>query len=189
MRLPIQITFRNMDTSPAIEARIRDRAEALDRFFPGIMACRVTVEAEAKGQRQGRLFHLGISLTVPGDEIVVNRRPASDHSHEDVAVAVRDAFDAARRQLEDYARRLQGETKSHVEPPHGRIARLFPDHGFILSSDGQEIYMHRNAVTGGRFDSLAEGDEVRFSLRQGEKGPQAGTVVPVGKHHPAPDRP
>ena len=190
MQVPLRISFQNMESSPAVEAHIRERAEALDRFFPHIVSCRVTVESSARQHRQGKMYNLRIALTVPGHEIAVKRDPPEHHAHEDILVAVRDAFDAARRQLEDYARRSRVETKTHEVPPHGRIAALMPEHGFIRTSDGQEIYMHRNAVVGGKFDELAVGDEVRYALHEGEgeKGPQASTVNPIGKHHLDPPR-
>lgn len=190
MQLPVQITFRNMAPSPAVETHIRERADALDRLFGRIMACRVVVEASGRHQHKGRLYHVRVDLTVPGREIVVSRDPAAHQAHEDVLVAVRDAFDAVRRQLEDYARSARGAVKAHETPTHGRIARLFKTegYGFIQSSGGEEIYMHRNAVAGGGFDALSEGDEVRYVVHEGEgdKGPQASTVVPLGKHHLAP---
>lgn len=190
MQVPLRITFQNMPPSPAVEAHIRERAEALDRFFPNIVSCRVAVKSSARQHRQGKMYHLRIALTVPGHEIVVKRDPPEHHAHEDILVAVRDAFDAARRQLEDYARRVRVDTKTHEVPPHGRIAALLSDHGFIQSSDGQEIYMHRNAVLGGKFEELSVGDEVRYALHEGEgeKGPQASTVTPIGKHHLDPPR-
>jgi cold shock CspA family protein/ribosome-associated translation inhibitor RaiA len=185
MQVPLQITFHNMPTSAPVEAHIRERAAALERFFPGIVGCRVAVESSARQHRRGRLYHLRIALTVPGQEIVVKRDPGANHAHEDMLVAVRDAFDAVRRQLEDYSRKLRVETKTHEVPPHGHIAALLADHGFIRSSDGLEIYMHRNAVVGAKFDDLKIGDQVRFALHEGEgeKGPQASSVIPVGKHH------
>ena len=188
MQVPLRIAFQNMPPSPALETHIRERAEALDRFFPGIVSCRVAVESDARQHRQGKLYHVRIVLTVPGREIVVDRDAPAHHAHEEALVAVRDAFDAARRQLEDYARRLRVDTKTHEPALHGRVSRLFPDYGFIRSSDDQEIYMHRNAVAAGKFDELAEGDEVRYHLHEGEgeKGPQASTVVPIGKHHLGP---
>ena len=122
-----------------------------------------------------------------GSEIVVGRDPEAHHAHEDVYVAIRDAFDATRRLLEDHVRRGRGEVKLHGVPDHGRIARLLPDRdcGFIASADGDEIYFHRNSVTNGAFDKLAVGDEVRFVAQHSEsaEGPQASTVVPLGKHH------
>ena len=75
----------------------------------------------------------------------------------------------------------------HAVPDHGRITRLLPRRncGFILSTDGNEIYFHRNNATDGGFDKLAVGDEVRFVAQDAEsaEGPQASTVVPLGKHH------
>ena len=113
MDLPIQITFRGMEPSDALEARIRERAQELTRFYDRIESCRIVVEAGPQHQHRGRLRHLVIHLVVPGGEVVVNRDPAEHHAHEDVYVAIRDAFDAARRQLEDHVRRLRGDVKSH----------------------------------------------------------------------------
>lgn len=187
MELPIQISFRNMTPSPAVEADIREHAERLNRYFGRIIACRVAVKASTRRQHKGRIYHLRVSLTVPGREIVVKRDPSEHHAHEDILVAIRDAFDAVRRQLEDHARRSRGDVKVHAVPGHGAVARLFKGkgYGFIRSSTGDEIYMSRNAVIDEGFDRLSEGDEVRYSLHEGEgdKGPQASTVTPVGKHH------
>lgn len=187
MRLPLQITFRHMDPSPALEARIRERAEELDQFFDRITSCRVVVESRHKRHQQGTLFAVRIDLTVPGSEIVVGRDPDANHAHEDAHVAVRDAFDAARRRLEDHARHRRGAVKLHAVPDHGRIARLLPDRdcGFIVTAAGDEIYFHRNSVAGSAFDKLEVGAEVRFVAQHSEsaEGLQASTVVPLGKHH------
>ena len=187
MRLPLQITFRHMDPSAALEARIRQRAEELDQFFDRITSCRVVVECAHRRHQQGNLFEVRLDLTVPGREIVVGREPGTNHAHEDPYVAVRDAFDAVRRLLEDHVRRRRGEAKTHAVPDHGRVARLLPDRdcGFIATAGGEEIYFHRNSVTGDAFDKLEIGSEVRFVTQHGEsaEGPQASTVVPLGKHH------
>jgi ribosome-associated translation inhibitor RaiA/cold shock CspA family protein len=185
--LPLQITFRHMDPSPALEARIRQRAEELDQFFDRITSCRVVVECRHPRHHQGKLFEVRVDLTVPGREIVVGRDPGANHAHEDAHVAVRDAFDAARRRLEDHARDRGGAVKRHAVPDHGRVVRLLPDRdcGFILSIAGEEIYFHRNSVAGGAFDKLEIGAEVRFVSQPSEsaEGPQASTVVVLGKHH------
>jgi len=187
MRLPLQITFRHMEPSPALEARIRQRAEELDQFFDRITSCRVVVESAHRRQQQGKLFEVRVALTVPGNEIVVGREPGINHAHEDAHVAVRDAFDAARRLLEDHVRRRRGEAKTHAVPDHGRVARLLPDRdcGFITTPGGEEIYFHRNSVAGDAYDKLEIGSEVRFVAQHAEsaEGPQASTVVPLGKHH------
>lgn len=104
MQVPLRISFRNMQASPAIEARIRDKAAKLERFCDYIIGCHVIVEAPHRSQRKGRLYNLRIDLTVPGREIVVEHAGAEDPSHAQIQVAMRDAFDAAARQLSDYAR-------------------------------------------------------------------------------------
>jgi len=120
MKLPLKITLRDIPQSVALETAIREKADKLDQFYPQIMACRVTIEIAGKHKQQGNEFKVRVDLTVPGKELVIDR----DH-HEDVYVALRDAFDHARRQLEDYARRQRGEVKTHVEgraPETGAIA-------------------------------------------------------------------
>ena len=113
MQVPIQITFRHMEPSPALEARVRQRAQQLEQFFDRITACRVTIECQHHRHRQGNLFEVSIDLVVPGREIVVGRSEGASHAHEDAHVAVRDAFDALRRQLEDHARSARSHVKSH----------------------------------------------------------------------------
>ncbi|MGE5270294.1 MAG: HPF/RaiA family ribosome-associated protein [Thiohalocapsa sp.] len=186
MQLPLQITFRQMDPSPALEARIRQRAEELERFCDRIISCRVVVEHKNRRHQQGNIYEIKVDLSIPGHEIVVGREPARNHAHEDPYVAVRDAFDAARRLVEDHTRRRRGEAKTHAVPDHGRIARLLPDRdcGFIETPAG-EIYFHRNSVANDGFDKLEVGAEVRYVAQEDEspEGPQASTVVPLGKHH------
>jgi cold shock CspA family protein len=134
------------------------------------------VEAPHRRHHQGKLYHVAIDLVLPGTELVVNRAPEEHHAHEDVFVALRDAFDAARRKLEDYARRQRANTKTHVEQPHGRVSKLCTDYGFITTADGREIYFHRNSVLGDAFETLAPDTPVRFVEEEGEQGPQASTV-------------
>jgi len=176
-----------MDSSEALASRIRGRAEELERFYDRITACRVVVECRQPRHLQGNLFQVQVDLVVPGREIVIGRNPAARHAHEDAYVAVRDAFDAARRLLEEYVRERRGEVKLHAVPDHGRIARLLADRdcGFIETSGGAEIYFHRNSVVDGGFERLAVGDEVRFVAQDGEsaQGPQASAVIPLGRHH------
>ncbi|MFN7086986.1 MAG: HPF/RaiA family ribosome-associated protein [Burkholderiales bacterium] len=185
MQLPLQITFRNLGRSEAIEAKVRERAQQLDRFYDRIMSCRVAVEALHKHHRRGNRYHVRIDVTVPGGELVANREPDEHHGYTDVYVAIRDAFDAICRQLEDYARRQSRAVKTHEVPPHGRVVELYPDedYGRIETPDGRLIYFHRNSVVDADFDKLQTGTEVRFNEETGERGPQASTVHVVGKHH------
>jgi len=177
MKLPLQITARNVSLSEAAEVTIRDKAAKLDTFYDRIMSCRVVVDAPHRHQHQGAQYNVRIDITVPGNELVVKREP-----HEDLYVAIRDAFDAARRQLQSYARKQRGEVKAHEAPPQGHIIKLFPesDYGFIGTPDGREIYFHRNSITSNDFEKLSTGLEVRFTEEQGEEGPQATAVIPVG---------
>jgi cold shock CspA family protein/ribosome-associated translation inhibitor RaiA len=179
MQLPVQITFRNVDRSEAIEQKILERAAKLDTYYDRITSCRVTVETPHRHHHQGALFHVRVDLVLPGTELVVNRAPQEHHAHEDPFVAVRDAFDAARRQLEDFAHRQRADVKLHDETPQGRISKLFPDYGFITTADGRDVYFHRNSVLGDGFETLALGSAVRFVEEQGHEGPQASTVHPV----------
>ena len=185
MEQALQISYRDFPKSEALDAVIREKAAKLDQYYEKIMACRIVVEQPHHHHRQGNLFHIRIDLTVPGKEIVVKRDPPKHHAHEDPYVTVNDAFDAMRRQLQDFARRQRGDVKHHEEPPHGKIIEVVPmmDFGRILSSDGREIYFHRNSVIDADLDALEIGDEVWFSEESAADGPQASTVHIVGKHH------
>ena len=113
MRSNTQITFRGIPHSDAVEENILKKAEKLDKFYERILACRVIVEAEHHRHHKGNLYHVRIELDVPEKNIIVSRENHAKHAHEDIFVVVRDAFDAARRQLEDYARIQRGDVKSH----------------------------------------------------------------------------
>ena len=140
MPADVQISFRGMAASPSVEAQVRHRAEELQRFSDRITACRVMLEGAHRHHRQGKIYHVSVDLTVPGGEVVVNREPGVDHAHEDLHVAIRDAFDAARRQLQDHMHRLDGKMKQHETPAIGRIVRVFAerDYGF-LETDGGNV--------------------------------------------------
>ena len=108
MHVPLQITVRDFPQSEALEARIREKAAKLEEFHPNIISCRVSIEELRKHQQQGRHFQVNLDVRVPGKEIVVN------HMHdEDVYVALRNAFDAAKRQLEEAGRLKRGDVKAH----------------------------------------------------------------------------
>ncbi|WP_126454686.1 HPF/RaiA family ribosome-associated protein [Sulfuriflexus mobilis] len=187
MKIPLQITFRNMEPSDAVEAKIREKAAGLEQYAKDIMSCRVIVEAPHKHHHKGNIYAVIIDVTLPGNEVVVDRNPGQDHAHEDVYVAIRDAFNAVRRQLEDYLRLRRNKVKTHETLPHGAIKELFPeqDYGVIDTQDSRDIYFHRNSVINADFDKLKVGDSVHFSEEMGEEGPQASTVHVEGKHHAA----
>lgn len=110
-RLPVQITFRGLDPSAAIDHAVRAHAAKLERLHDRLTGCHVIVELPHRRQHQGKVYDVRIDLTLPGDEIAVSRDRSANHAHEDVYVAIRDAFDAARRQLEDHVRRERDSIK------------------------------------------------------------------------------
>lgn len=185
MAIPLEIVFHNIDRSLAVEEAVRERTLKLERIAPNITSCRVTIEAPHKNHQQGNLYTVRIDLRYPGGETLASRAPGANHAHEDVYVALRDSFRAARRQLQERVRVRRGDVKPHETPPHGRVASLDHDRscGRIATADGREIYFHRNSVINASFDRLEPGTEVRFSEEAGDQGPQASTVQVIGKHH------
>ncbi|MEZ5557595.1 MAG: HPF/RaiA family ribosome-associated protein [Pseudomonadales bacterium] len=115
MQTPLQIAWHGVDKSDALEEDIRGKVQKLEEFCDHITSCRVVVEAPHRHHNKGNLYRLRIDITVPDREIVVTRDPGDKHAHEDIYVAVRDAFDAARRQLQDYSRKRRGNVKHHDE--------------------------------------------------------------------------
>ncbi len=114
MKIPVHIQFHGVEASDALELSVREHAHKLESFAPDIMACRVAIDLAQKHQHQGRPFGVRIDLTVSGHELVVNRV-----QHEDVYVALREAFDNMKRQLEDVVRQRRGQVKQHHVPPPG----------------------------------------------------------------------
>ncbi len=185
MQIPLQIRFHGIERSEAVEAAIRQRAEQLEHFVHDITSCRVTIDAPHKHHHKGNLYQVKIDIRTPAGEVVVSRSPDQHHAHEDAYVTIRDAFKAARRQLQDQLRERRGKVKVHETPPHGHVTALNPaeDYGTITDSNGREIYFHRNSVVNAEFDALEVGAEVRFAEEAGDEGPQASSVHRVGKHH------
>lgn len=186
MTIPVKVTFRNFDHSDAVEARIVEHAEKLEQFDPSIIWCNVTVEAIDKHKSKGRLYQAAINVGVPGTTIQVTRTGRKNAAHSDIYVAIRDSFNAAARQLEEHVRVRRNAVKTHETPEHGKVVRLFPyeGYGFVEITAG-EVYFHRNSVINDGFDKIEVGDEVRIEIAENEsdKGLQASTVIPIGKHH------
>jgi cold shock CspA family protein len=191
MQSPLQVTFRNLPKSDAMEARIREQAGRLERHFDGIVRARVVVETPHKSAA-GPKNPVGLCLEVevPG-KMLVSR--ADQHAHDAKADALRvigEAFDAMERQLEEYAQVRRGQTKAHAAGTRvvGRISRLYPDqdYGFIERVDGGDLYFHRDVVRDGGFDRLEPGATVEYAVAvsEGPMGPQASSVRPIGPDHP-----
>jgi ribosomal subunit interface protein len=172
-----------MEPSEALRSSVENKADWLERFYDKIQSCRVVIDSPHRHHQKGNLYQVKIHVTVPGEEILVNREPAEHQPHEDCYLAVNDAFDEAARRLEDYVQRRRRRVKRNVAAPHARVVRLFEDdgYGFLEARDGHEVYFHENSVLNRGFKKLEVGTEVRFTEEGGEKGPQASTVEIVGK--------
>ena len=177
---PVKIVIRDMASSPALEDHIRKKAEKLSQYCDRINAFQVVIEIPQKHKRNGRLFNVRIDLTVPGRELVVNRK-----LDQDVYVAIRDAFQALLRQLEAYSCKRRGDVKTHDNANYGHITKLFPDegYGFIQSQDGNELYFSTTNVTHPTFSDLSIGDAVQFLGISGDEGWQAHRVTKERKNN------
>lgn len=201
--IPAQIKFHGLAHSDTLEAEIRERITWLEQFYSRIVGCRVLVEVPHRHRHDGRHFHVRIEVTVPGGApIVVSHEPslhgplkdveeAEHHKdteiesvHRYARVAVHQAFDVARRRLQDFAREQRGVVKTHEVPAHGEITEIsaVEGHGFIQAGE-RRIYFTRASVLEDAFDELEVETPVAFVEEKGEKGPQASTVRMLGKHH------
>lgn len=186
MQVPVQVSFDDIPASDKVRSQVEAAAVALEQFHDHITSCRVALSAPDQRHRAGVLFDIRISVRMPPRrEIVVSRKTHDHPEREHLDVALRESFALVRRQVQDAVRNLRGDVKVHVEPDHGKVAKLFgvDGYGFIETPDGQEIYFHRNSVVNGGFDKLTIGQEVRFVEAMGDKGPQASTVKALGKNN------
>jgi hypothetical protein len=111
--IPVQITFRHMESSLAVETRVRELANHLGVFSDRILGCRVVVDSPHRHHHQGKVFNVKVQLTLPGEDVVVDMERPDRDGHEDVYVVLRDAFDAAKRQLQARMASLRNEPKLH----------------------------------------------------------------------------
>lgn len=179
MELPVQVTFRDIPHSDAVETVIRERVAKLERYADCIISCHVIVREPTQRHQQGNQFNITIDLTLPGAELAVGHGDRGDsHSNENMYIAIRDAFQAMERQVKAYMSQRRRENKVHMPPPVARVSRLFPQdgYGFITTPDGRDIYFHSNAVLNGGWTQIEVGSEVRFAEELGDNGPQASTV-------------
>ena len=184
MQKPLELTFRDVEKSPHIEETIRKKVDRLEKFCDHIIGCRVLVERPHKAhEATGPRHRVKIDLTVPpGHEIVVTKDGEDPDLSDDLRTVLNRAFQAAERELKRLVARQRREVKTHSEP-RALVARLFRDdgYGFLRTTEGREIYFHRNSVAHDDFDRIAIGTEVRFAETMGEKGAQATTVQIVSK--------
>lgn len=185
MQRPLEIAFHNLDSSPSLEAEIRQHVERLETRCGHLIGCRVSVEALHQQHRTGNPHEVHITLSLPGKEIVVSHEPhhaRENRAHPDVRTCVRDAFKVAERRLDDHKGQLRADTSTpSANALSGQVVQIEPgaDHGFLNNSNGSQVYFHRDSVTDGRFEDLTEGDVVHYVEERGDAGPTA-TKVRVG---------
>lgn len=201
--IPLQVAFLHAEATPYIEELIRAEAAKLERYYPRIVGCRVTADC-GSSREAGNLWHIRVELSVPGSEIVVQSEPslagtARQTERESIRKsmevrrerqlarrAIRDAFRAARRQLQDYARKQRGDMKRTEQPQTAKITQVFGDkgYGFLVTPEGKEVYFHKESVLNYSFQHLTPGTTVAFTEVAGEKGPQASSVKVLHKEGP-----
>lgn len=176
MQLPIQITLRDIPASEALEDTIRKKAEKLDQYYQRITSCRIVLELIQNHKHQGKIYNARIDVKVPGKELVVTHQ-----EDQDMYVALRDAFDAVARQLEEHAKKRQGNVKRHEEMVTGQIVRLVNQegYGFIEADDGNEYYFSITNVAHPKFEQLVIGDDVEFLPTAVSNGLQAHHVIKI----------
>jgi cold shock CspA family protein len=187
MNTPLQVAFHNLPRSRTIESAVQDAVERLEGLSDRLVRCSVVIDRPHRHRKQGSGLQVTIDLKVPGSELVVRREPADGLESSDLLALIHDAFEDLQRRLEEFVHRRHRFVKAHDEPPHARVARVFPDdgYGFLETSDGRELYFHRNSVLNQGFKRLDVGTEVTFIEELGDKGPQASTVKLVGRHNHA----
>ena len=176
MKLPLDISARDVRVNEETEELIRDKASKLDRIYDQIIGCRVKIDMPHRSQRTGMTYNVSIDITVPGGELVVKRE-----SDQDLRAAIMNSFETAQRRLKEYSERQRGEVKTHFEKPVARVVRIFPEegYGFLSTPEGREVYFHENAVLGGKFEALNVGAEVTFVEESGDEGARAVSVAPA----------
>jgi len=182
MQIPPEITYRNINKTNKIDSLVREKIAKLEQFCDYINSCRVVLEKTHENPSSGSPYKVSIDITIPhGRELAVSHNPDQGKQYPPLETVIRDAFEAARRQLVSITTEQKGERKIHPQQEISAIiTKLFTDqdYGFIKAIDtGKEVYFHRNSVVNVDFDELSVGNGVRYQETEGEMGPQATSVM------------
>mgnify|MGYP005853820735 CR=1 FL=1 len=185
MQIPPEITYRNLDKTEPLEALIQEKISKLEETCDHISSCRIAIEKIHDHPKSGSPYRVRLDLTVPpGHELAVDKNPNEGTQYVPLETVIRDAFEAARRQLSELVQRQRYEVKHHEQQEMVAIvSELFSqeDYGFIKTLDGREVYFNRNSVLQDDFDRLEVGTGVQFSLQENEKGSRASSLRIVNK--------
>lgn len=186
MKIKPEITYRNIDKTEAIDNLIQEKIGKLEQFCDYMNSCHVVVEKANENPSSGSPYRVSIDITVPHSrEIAVVESPDTGKQYSPLETVIRDAFEAARRQVVSLSNEQQRVRKTHPEQRMDAVVtKLFKDggYGFLKAIDtGKEVYFHRNSVTNDDFERIEIGTGVRYKDVMGEMGPQATTVQIVDK--------
>lgn len=185
MEIPMEVSFRGVERTHAIEKLIAEQAQKLEQVHDHIMSVRVSVEKPQEHLSSGSPYRVRIIARVPpGHDLVAARLEGEGDMHDPLDKVVREAFHALWRQVKEIAQRQRGDMKKHpAQESAGIVSKIFKDegYGFILAAEGHEVYFHRNSVLHNDFERLEEGTGVRYLQETGQDGPQASTVDIVDK--------
>ena len=186
MKITPEITYRHLEKTDAIQNLVEEKIAKLEQFCDYMNSCRVVIEKDNDNPSSGSPYRVSIDITIPHNrEIAVVEHPNVGKQYPPLEAVIRDAFEAARRQLVSITTEQKGERKVHPEQQVSAVVeKLFTEqgYGFIKEvSTGREIYFHRNSVTNNDFDRLVIGAGVRYKETMGEMGPQATTVQLLDK--------
>ncbi len=182
MDRPLEIAFHNIHSSETVEIEIREHVERLEKRFPHLIGCRVSVEALHRNHSNGNLPEVHIVLSVPGRDLVVSheqKKAEQKRNHPTIHSVLKDSFKAAERQLESFKGKLREDTsKPSGSAMAGQVTLIEPgaDHGYLLNSTGSQLYFHRDSVTNGEFAKLQPGTLVHYVEEAGDAGPVAVKV-------------
>ncbi len=180
MSLPIDVSYRGMEKSAAIEELIQKKAAKLEQVCNEVNSIRVALDVDHKRQRSTTTFRVRLDFNVPpGHELCVKRESTGENAKDDLYQLVRETFDAAKRQAGKLSEKKSGRVKPHPEHEvQAVISKLFhgEDYGFVRTLNERDVYFHRNSVVYGDFEELAVGDGVALEVTQGEKGLQATSL-------------
>ena len=183
MQRPLQITFKGMATSPALDTLIRERVAHLETLYPRMIGCRVVIEVPHRKSETAKVpIAVAVEVDIPGRKLVIGKDEAERReAKQDHTAALNNAFDAVERQLEKLVDIRNDDAKPHENAGQsGMVVRLFPEqsYGFIEIDNSPELYFTRNAVVSGDFDELQVGMvvEVTLASEEGPMGPQASSV-------------
>ncbi|TAF07177.1 MAG: HPF/RaiA family ribosome-associated protein [Nostocales cyanobacterium] len=188
MKIPPEITYRNLDKSEAIDNLVDEKIAKLEHICHYINSCHIVIEKIHDRPRSGSPYRVRIDLTVPpGHELVAQRNPGEGIQYQPLDAVIRETFEAMRQQLAKLTQLQRASEQANryeeAQETTAFVTKLFREdgYGFLRTLDGREVYFHQNSVLNNSFERLEIGTGVHFSLEEGEEGPQASTVRIVDK--------